>query len=472
MSYHDQHEFDEVLYNKTLDDPRISVETVYTSLTGIRITTTTASLSTLASVLIIFIIFRSKTKMGSVYHRIMFGMSFYDIIQSLAMAFTTVPMPKNMIYEQFEGLIIGTEDSCRAQGFMFIIGMLASTSYNAMLCLYYLFSLHFQLTDDKIKRYIEPALHALPSIAGLVGAWFSLHSDLIHPTPLVSYCVNMQYPYWCTEDESDCLLRDGYSYEGNVLMFRTTAAFFGITFLICILSLTVVVWSIFKRERNFRRAMNDVTTEGDETFSIRIREYRNEMVLTKSALRQSLYYVGALIAVFTVPLIALLSSRQSRSAEASTVDMSAYLQVLHVILRPSQGVFNLLIFVHHKVWALGRKERNQNLTVRGLLIAVVFLGVEAEEMPISSLEPVIRQEHINALDFAVSGDDEIPLESINFSVASSAGRIIDSTGGSRIEGISYGTSIPDTNGGLSWHDDGELPSNVSATSIGEDGTVL
>ena len=148
------HQFDDALYNKTLSDPRVSLETIYTKSIGIGITATTASLSTLASVLIIFIIFRSKTKMGSVYHRVMFGMSVYDIIQSLAMSFTTMPMPTDMIYEQFEGLIIGTQASCRAQGFVFVFGSLSALLYNAMLCWYYLCALHFQMAEDDIRKYV------------------------------------------------------------------------------------------------------------------------------------------------------------------------------------------------------------------------------------------------------------------------------------------------------------------------------
>jgi hypothetical protein len=93
----DQHDHDNssAIYNMTLDDSRLSIKTVYTSLTGIWLTTVTASLSALASMLLIFIIFRSTTKLGSIYHRILFGMSFYDIIESLAMALTTIrKLPK------------------------------------------------------------------------------------------------------------------------------------------------------------------------------------------------------------------------------------------------------------------------------------------------------------------------------------------------------------------------------------------
>ena len=66
-------------------------------------------------------------------------------------------MPKDVIYQQFEGLIVGTDVSCRAQGFMFIFGSMTSTTYNGVLCWYYLCVLQFQLQDEKIKRYIDHA---------------------------------------------------------------------------------------------------------------------------------------------------------------------------------------------------------------------------------------------------------------------------------------------------------------------------
>lgn len=82
--------------------------------------TTTVILSTLSSLVIIYIISRSTVSFGSVYHHIIFG-SVADILQSIAMALTTLPMPMEMIYEQFNGLIVvGNNKTCSIQGFLFI----------------------------------------------------------------------------------------------------------------------------------------------------------------------------------------------------------------------------------------------------------------------------------------------------------------------------------------------------------------
>ena len=421
--------------------------------------------------------------MGSVYHRIMFGMSFFDIVQSLAMAFTTLPMPIDMIYDQFEGLIIGTEDSCKAQGFMYLIGSIAATTYNGMLCLYYLCALHLQLTDEIIKR-IEPAFHTLPFLVGLLVASLSLAFDLIKPSPLIPYCMTMPYPYWCT-DESDCFLRDGIGSEKSAdLLSIATNAFFCLGFLTIIVSLVVVVWSVYKREKMIRTAVNDVTAEVDGRSSSRVQAYRDDLEITKSAMWQSLYYVAALLAVFLVPLIRIFLG-------GPAVETSRFLQILHVLLRPSQGVFNLLIFVHQKIWALRRRRTHAYLTSRELLIAVVFCGDEAMEMTISSLELVRRQDIINNILAGVvsdtNDDDEMTgsklgdlppkpdsIKSGRFSLDSDEGAPSanrdgfsgygDPTG-SRIEGVSYGSSVPEVNVESSWQDNGDL-SNVS--SIGSD----
>jgi len=470
-------QFDDAVYNQTLEDPRVSLETVYTSLTGIRITITTASLSATASLLIIFIIFRSKTKMKSVYHRIMFGMSFFDILQSVAMAITTVPMPKDMIYQQFEGLIVGTDVSCRAQGFMFIFGSMASTTYNAVLCWYYLCVLHFQLQDETIRRHIEPFFfHVLPIAYGATVASLSWTFDLIHPSPLSPWCSAMAYPYWCT-DESDCLHREGYG-SGRTLVLRTASlSFLSFLFVTTVISLIVVVVSVYLRERSFKKTVNDVTTELDARSYRRIQVYREDLTITKYTMKLSLYYVAALLAVYMIPFIRSVSL--TNSAKSSTAETSAVLQLIHVLLRPSQGVFNLLIFANHKIWALRRQQKYRIMTFRYLLIFVVLCGEEAEEMPLSSLELVRRQDMINNLNYAFPVEDEdssssggLPskaksiksndypdMMNDNSCFSSRDGLSGFLSTGTDMEGISYAPRVHTFKGESSWQEDGDLSSN-------------
>ena len=112
-------------FNATLFelDDRKDIETVFTSWIGIIITVVSAVVSTLASILVIWLIFSSTKRLSrSVYHRILFGMSVADIIQSIAMALTSLPMPTDMIYTGFQGLVIGNKYTCNAQGYLIAIG--------------------------------------------------------------------------------------------------------------------------------------------------------------------------------------------------------------------------------------------------------------------------------------------------------------------------------------------------------------
>ena len=100
---------------KALNDERTFPETYYTSVSGCIIVSTSAFISTICSITIITIIRRSSIGLSTVSHRLLFAMSIADILTSLAMGATTLPMPKNMVYE-FESMSIGNEFTCNVQG--------------------------------------------------------------------------------------------------------------------------------------------------------------------------------------------------------------------------------------------------------------------------------------------------------------------------------------------------------------------
>ena len=109
----------------------------------------TGSISVIASSIIIYLIIRSDDKLGSVYHRIMFGMTIADVISSTAMALTSLPMPRdltpyNLPYaDVWVGTRLGNQGTCSAQGFFFNFGIIAVFVYNGMLCLYYALTIAF-----------------------------------------------------------------------------------------------------------------------------------------------------------------------------------------------------------------------------------------------------------------------------------------------------------------------------------------
>eukprot|EP00979_Chaetoceros_neogracilis_P013567 scaffold3909_cov180-Chaetoceros_neogracile.AAC.1 len=88
---------------------------------GIIIPMVTGSISFLSSMIIISIVLRSKSGIKTTYHRIILCMSSADCLTSLAIALTTIPMPKDIIYP-FDMPSYGNIATCEAQGLIFIMG--------------------------------------------------------------------------------------------------------------------------------------------------------------------------------------------------------------------------------------------------------------------------------------------------------------------------------------------------------------
>ena len=89
---------------------------------GFIVPTITGILSTCCSVLILYAIYKSPHKLSTTYHRIMAMMSIFDILASVCIAFTTLPMPSDDIV-RFAGPMLGNHVTCQIQGFIVIFGL-------------------------------------------------------------------------------------------------------------------------------------------------------------------------------------------------------------------------------------------------------------------------------------------------------------------------------------------------------------
>ena len=148
------------VFDAVIKDARTSIVLLYNQTPGIIIASCAGAMSTISSLTIMFlIVFRSRDSLGKVYHRIMFGMSAADVLMSTAIAVTTLTMPRDSIYDQFEGLKLGNQATCNAQGFLFMFGAHCTMMYNAALMVYFYFSIHNRMSDNRMSRCIEPFLH-------------------------------------------------------------------------------------------------------------------------------------------------------------------------------------------------------------------------------------------------------------------------------------------------------------------------
>ena len=131
----------------------------------------------------------------------MFGMSFFDVLSSVATSLTTLPMPKELpfYHPPYDGTRLGNTHTCEAQGFIFLLGFIAVFVYNVMLFVYYTCAISFQMEDKKIAKYVEPILHILPLEFGLGVAIPPLVHGLYNP---------IDWDAWCTMVESEDVQAD------------------------------------------------------------------------------------------------------------------------------------------------------------------------------------------------------------------------------------------------------------------------
>ena len=107
--------------------------TITTSSYGVLMPRFTCFTSVICSILIIYLILRSPTRLSSSYHRIMFGMSISDVLSSTTMGLTTLPMPRDdpvVNSYGFNGTRLGNFGTCTAQGFIWVLGSYAVFGYN------------------------------------------------------------------------------------------------------------------------------------------------------------------------------------------------------------------------------------------------------------------------------------------------------------------------------------------------------
>lgn len=83
-------------------------------------------------------------------------MSFFDIFQSLSQAASSLPMPN----DHWGG--IGNETTCDIQGFMGTLGLVGTVLYSLSLSIYFLLVIKYDMSEAKIKKEVEPYLHAGP----------------------------------------------------------------------------------------------------------------------------------------------------------------------------------------------------------------------------------------------------------------------------------------------------------------------
>mmetsp|Transcript_6927 Transcript_6927/g.13063 ORF Transcript_6927/g.13063 Transcript_6927/m.13063 type:complete len:319 (-) Transcript_6927:734-1690(-) len=248
------------------------------------------SLSTVSSLIIMYIILRSKTGLSSIYHRIMFCMSIADIIVSVCMALGSLPMPSYMPKEEefgyhWAGARLGNTGTCTAQGFLVSFATSCMPTYNLMLCVYYFCAIYLNMSENRIRKRVEPFLHVFPVTICLALALIPLPFDLYNPSMIAyAWCGAVPYPYECYlyPDEIECIRGDPKVMK---MAYRTISTCSAVLISLIIILLSLVIKNIIETDRMLKQLSNQF--QGTNLVVTRLQQVLNFQRSSKAAIVQA-----------------------------------------------------------------------------------------------------------------------------------------------------------------------------------------
>jgi len=283
--------------------------------------TVTASLSLVGSSLTLLTIHRTEKQKRKTYHRLMLGISVFDIIMSTGLALGPLPVPADT------GLpgAHGNTATCTFQAMLLQLGT-ASIPYSVMLMVYFVLVIRYGLNNFTMLR-VEPILHLIPILYHLAIAVGGIAPQVYNSQGTL--CWIAASPLGCTDDPTvDC--ERGEEYEELFGLWLLVIPLMIWNFLM-MLALLIVAITVIRRYRKSNRFV----FEG----SSRSAFAKNQ---TKQVIAQCLLYAVTFVnMLFWGTLGTIL-----HLAEAQRIyEKNFWMPCLSVIFVSIQGLFNFLIFI-------------------------------------------------------------------------------------------------------------------------------
>ena len=334
------------------------------------------SLSLLASSTIIWKIFQSETKLKAPYCRLLFGMTFYDVIFSCANIASTMPVPAVVSPTSSFGAV-GNDITCSIQGMTFAFAGNILAFYNLSLYVYFLCIISYSMADDRFSQSIEPFLHVVPFIFSAASTVYLSVNDYIH-----------EAEYFCfISVKSDETMN-----KRLVYIF----SFFPITFIFCgfMLIMGIITWTVWNQERRMDQYRFQFGTQSESSsFSFfrtkpstpsvnsnsrsnlpqRNRARGRERVM--SVKRQAKAFLGAFLLSYVPTFICFFSS-----SDEEYVDGPHWIVTLLAFTSyPLQGVF--ILCAHLQPYVRRLRKENANLSYgQALKRAVITYDNEIDRL--------------------------------------------------------------------------------------------
>lgn len=355
-------------------------------------------------------------------------MSFMDILNSIALWFTTWATPskfRELVYHAS-----GTETTCSIQSFFVVLGF-ALPCYNAMLCLHYLCVIKFNMKDEILVKY-EKFMHAFAILVPLGIATLGLCLNLFHPSVhgggtcllgngcdlsdlLLQQQENMNNTTGLQEEnQEECTPRPPQLLSMMRVLLLSLSV---ITFITITVSMSIIycfVRSQAKTMKKYHRIQrrgqlttdpittnNDVvgSTNDHNSSSFRNNSWRSGCSSPRKpreqhteALIQSSLYVAAYMCTFIIPFTIGMRKEQ----------VSFGLKVLEGMFYPLQGFWNFICYVRPKFLDFRTKTDKSFFCI----LKYIIMGTSVQDLRESNRTKNDRQKRKNHDNVRSSPNDD------------------------------------------------------------------
>lgn len=382
-----------------------------------KIATATGAISSISSIIYIFIILRSKLlfrhKLPSPYQLLLLICAIADFITSIAIAWAPIPdstpfpfegkhdEDQDTSYYEDGALFTSSSVSCHRQGMLFTIGNLLILNTNSCIhIVFYLMTLFFKLPNlcTRLTTYGITLFSLLFSITYTI----KFYKSEIREGPGDPFCApNASYQIQFQDCDSS-LMECKRSLVGYGSLFNYTLL---VSFLILIGTMTAVVVKFSWNVQKVRKEQNTSTKDGSNVErSNRVVEYSDtESTNTDNDLEQELLlhvkeqskrinwqafmhtFIFSLTWMFW--FIEYLSDLNVYNLEGNAATAVA---ILRLLFQPLQGFMRLILFVTQNVMNLKRSD--ESMTISEALIIIFFKSsiLERDEAVIGNMSLMIE----------------------------------------------------------------------------------
>jgi hypothetical protein len=327
------------------------------SMADFTITIVTGTLSAIGSFVILNIILRSTIKLGTTHHRIMASMSVFDIIASICMALSTLPMPSDTVFRNGRPMW-GNKTTCQIQGFLITLGIVGGVTLYNCLAWYMVCKITFRMDDKTMRNKIEPYMMIVAIALALSGTIFFLVKDLINPSFFNSFCSIAPYSEDCNDVSSDewydCVSGNEAAMKPFERSLNFTIVVIAVNVVLILVAMFLIIKTAFGNQKKSKDAneqisdtnspsANDIFSSEDDSTSDNHEQQKfntTDLKYSRVLILQALMYIMAFFLTWIFMVLSTL-------LESNT---PTFMEISKAVLLPLQGFWNMIIFVYDKAY--------------------------------------------------------------------------------------------------------------------------